>query len=533
MPRPRRRRRTGGFDIDDQIAATESDPDTGADVTGAKGQIRGSSLLLVGRFVSIGLNFLTQVILVRSLSQSDYGAFAYVLSLVNLGEMIVMFGLDRGVGRFLAIYDEEGDQARLFGTLAMALGTILSLGLALILLVVGFREVIGGLIIDDPVALSLLVILILLSPIQALDQLFGSVLAVFASARSIFFRKYVLAPLLRLTVVGLLALGDRNVEFLAVGYVVAGALGVAVYAGILWRVIGDRGLRPYLRPGRFIMPVRTVLAFTFPLMTTDLVFTTMNTVDTIILGHYGGTDAVASFRVIQPLAGMNTVVFSAFTMLYMPAASRLFARSDRPGIADLYWRTAVWMAVLSFPVFAVTTSLAEPVTVALYGDRYADSATYLALLSFAAYVNVALGFNGLTLRVFGFVRYVVLLNLATAVANLLLLLVLVPALGALGAALATTTSMVLHNVLKQMGLGRGTGIRVFDLRYLRVYATIIIAAVVIAAVNAALRPHAIVGLAIAGAISFVVLVVNRPLLDVSKIFPEVQRLPIIGRLMGV
>ena len=45
--------------------------------------------------------------------------------------------------------------------------------------------------------------------------------------------------------------------------------------------------------------------------------------------------------------------------------------------------------------------MAQALTVQLYGRRYADSAVYMALLSFGYYFNTALGFNGLTLRIFG------------------------------------------------------------------------------------------------------------------------------------
>jgi O-antigen/teichoic acid export membrane protein len=235
---------------------------------------------------------------------------------------------------------------------------------------------------------------------------------------------------------------------------------------------------------------------------------------------------------VQPLAGLNLIVFSSFTMLYMPAASRLFARNDRPAIADLYWRTAIWMAVFSFPVFAVTTSLAGPVTVALYEERYADSATYLMLLSVGGYLNAALGFNGLTLRVFGFIRYTVAINLIAAAANVALNLTLIPIYGALGAAIATCSTMILHNILKQAGLARGTGIDVFDRQYLRVYLIVAAAAGTLAFIQFTVRPHVIVGLVLAGVASLVVLLSNRHLLRVAEIFPGVLRFPPARWLLG-
>jgi O-antigen/teichoic acid export membrane protein len=522
----------GGSRISDQMTTTEGEPVAAPDASATHRQIRGSSLLLSGRFISLGINFLVQVLIARHLSQGDYGAFAYALSLVTLGEMLVTVGLDRGVSRFLAIYDEEHDYDRMFGTLVMVTGTVLSLGLVLILLVVGLQGLIGDTMVSDPVAVGILVILIVLSPIQALDNLLGNVLAVFASARSIFLRKYVIAPLLRLAVVVLLVLGNYGVGFLAAGYVLTGALGVLIYGGILWRVLGERGVRSQFHRGTIRIPARAILAFTFPLLTTDLVYIAMNTTDAIFLGHFWGTEEVAAFRVIQPLAGLNTVVFASFTMLYMPMASRLFARGDRDGVGDLYWRTAIWMAVFSFPVFAVTTALAEPITLFLYQERYAESSTYLALLSFGYYFNAALGFNGLTIRVFGFIRYTVVINLIAAIANVTLNLLLIPTYGALGAAVATAATLILHNVLKQAGLARGTGIALFEPRYVRVYAVIVGAVVALGAIEFVWDPPVVVSIGLAALASFVVLAANRKLLTVAEIFPEVLRLPFARRILG-
>jgi len=371
-------------------------------------QIRGSSLLTVGRVFSLGVNFLVQVLIARYLSTTQYGAWAYALSLVTLGETISTFGLDRGVSRFLAMYDEHKDYRRLTGTLLLVTGTILSLGVTIVLLVVGLQSWLSGHVIGDAATVSVLLVLILLSPLQAADNLLSGVLATFASARSIFFRRYVLTPGLRLVVVLLLVLGEQSVHFLAWGYVLSGAVGIVVYCVILWQVLGRRGVRQHLRIRQSKVPFKAILGFTIPLLTTDLVYVSMTTTDAVLLQHFYGTSEVAALRVIQPLANLNLVVYSSFTLLFTPMAARLLARDDRDGVAELYWRTATWVAVFSFPMFALTVFMAKPMTVAFYQDRYAASAVFLALLSAAQYFNAALGFNGLTLRVFGFLRYTIL-----------------------------------------------------------------------------------------------------------------------------
>ena len=83
--------------------------------------IRGSSLLLFGRLLSVAANFGTQVMIVRYLSKTDYGIFAYALAIAGAGQSIAVLGLDRAVGRFLPMYDERGEHGRLLGALLMVI----------------------------------------------------------------------------------------------------------------------------------------------------------------------------------------------------------------------------------------------------------------------------------------------------------------------------------------------------------------------------------------------------------------------------
>jgi O-antigen/teichoic acid export membrane protein len=499
----------------------------------ARKQIRGSSLLLAGKIVSLGVNFAVQVVVIRYLSKTDYGAFAYALSLVGLGSSIATFGLDRSITRFIPIYDEQGNYRKLFGTLVLAFGTVASIGLISVVVVYGLLATVGGgSLLGSERAVSVLLVLIVLSPIQALDGLLMGMFAVFSKPRAIFFRKYVLTPSLRLTIILLLVLGSQGVIFLAAGYVVSGALGVALYSVMLHRMLRGEGLLERFSLGSMEVPAREVFSFTIPLLTSDLVYMAMNTSDVILLGHFGGAPEVAAFRVVTPAATLNQLVMTSFTLLFTPLAARMFARDDREGVNRLYWQTAIWIAVLSFPIFALTFSLARPVTETLFGSRYADSATYLALLSFAYYFNAALGFNGLTLKVFGRLRYIVSINALVAIVNVGVNLILIPRYGPLGAAIGTSSTLVLHNLLKQAGLLLGTGVRLFQRRYVAVYTTIGLAAGLLFAVQLVVSPPAYVGFALAALASLVVIALTRGALRAAETFPELMRFRVLRLIAG-
>lgn len=488
-------------------------------------QIRGSSLMIVGRFLSLGLNFLVQILIVRYLSKSDYGAFAYALSIVTLGETVVTLGLDRAVTRFIPIYDEQKDYARLFGTLVMVFGTVLTLGLGLLLVFFAFPGFIGERIVTDEQALGLMTIMIFLSPVQALDTLFNGLFTVFSSPKAIFFRKYVVGPGLRLLAVGLLILTRSNVEFLAFGYLLAGVFIIAVFGVILYHMLRSNNYFQHLNIREIRVPAKAILAFTVPLLASDLLYTIMGTIDAILLEQYHGTEAVGAFRAVLPMARLNQVVLASFALLYTPAAARMFARRDREGINDLYWQNAIWTAVVSFPIFALTFSLAQPVTTTLLEERYADSAVIMALLSLGYYFDAALGQNGLTLKVLGKIRYIVAVYIGAAVLSVIFNLMFIPTYGALGAGIGTALTLVAFNIMKQLGLLFGTGINLFDLRYRSIYIVVAIAAVGLLVVQIVLAPPFILSFVLAMLVSIVVLRVNRSALRVEETFPELLRIP--------
>jgi O-antigen/teichoic acid export membrane protein len=507
-------------------------------------QIRGSSLMLVGRAISMAVTFTIQVLIVRYLTKANYGAFAYALSFVTVGQTIATLGLDRAITRFVPIYHEHRDYNKMFGTILMVVGTVLSIGLALVLLAYAFQGFVAQTLLgsqehDKGLVVALLLILIGMAPMEALDDLIEGLTAIFASPRSIFFRKYILAPGLKLSVVLLLIASGRDVFFLAGGYLFASSLGVAVYVSVLIRVLRKQDFFKHFDRKAITFPVREVFAFTIPLLTSDLVFVLMSASDAVLLGHFRNTTEVAAFRVVQPAAILNQFVFQSFTLLFTPLAARMFARNDRQGINNLYWQTALWISVLSFPIFALTFSMAHPITVLLYGQQYEQSAVILALLSVGYYFNAALGFNGLTLKVYGKLRYIVVINILAAVVNVAINLVLIPMYGAFGAACGTCGTMIVHNILKQAGLRFGTGISPFEWRYFKGYLSIAIAALGLLAVQRLLpkdfsltSPYIYISGVCAAVVAMIVIGFNRKSLNVGQNFPELLRFPLMKRLFG-
>jgi O-antigen/teichoic acid export membrane protein len=501
-------------------------------VTATKHQIRGSSLLMFGQLMSKGLTFLVQVLIVRYLAKNDYGAFAYALSIASLGTTICLFGLDRAVTRFAPIYHEREDYRKMAGTIVMALSTVLLMGVAVILVFYGLQGYLNRAFIKDDLATALLLILVFFAPVDAINNLMNGMFAVFSKPGAIFFRKYVLGPGLEIIVVVLLIVGKSGVYFLSLGYLFSGVLAIVIYGAILLQMLRKMDLLRFFNPAIIQIPAREILSFTIPLLTSDLVYTVMNTVDAVLVGYFYSTGALAGLRAVQSSAKLNQFVLSSFALLFTPVAARMFARNDQKGINNLYWQNAVWIAVVSFPIFVLTFSLAKPITILVYGQRYEDSAVIMALLALAYYFNAATGQNGMTLKVYGKLRLIVLINVAAAVLNLLVNLIFVPRYGALGAAFGTFITLMLFNCMKQGGL-RLIGIRIFDPTYLKVYLSIVATAVAVLLVDVVFSPPVYLSIAVAGVGSWLVFRINIHLLNVEHTFPELLKIPFLKQILGI
>jgi O-antigen/teichoic acid export membrane protein len=379
---------------------------------------------------------------------------------------------------------------------------------------------------------AVLTALIVTVPLGALDRLLAAVFATFGRARTIFLRRYVLAPSLQLAVVVLFVIRHASLIALAYGFVLGEVVGLVLYAAALRRLFREAGLLTHFSLRRIRMPVRDLFAFSIPLATGDWLAAFVQSSGVLVLAYVYSTHDVALLRAVLPVALLNESVLLSFALLFVPAASRLFACGDFEGLNLFYWRTSVWIAVLSFPVFAATFALATPLSVLFFGSRYAASGHLLHVLALGIYLQGTLGFNGNMLKVAGFVRSLMFINLAALAINAALILLLVPRYGAIGAAWAMTGTLVVHNVLKQVGLLGVPGLRAADARFALPFIVLLGAVLALALLRWA-APHSLfILLPGACAITLVVVILTRRNLQIGDVFPELRRLAILRPLLA-
>jgi O-antigen/teichoic acid export membrane protein len=207
--------------------------------------VRGSALLLSGRFLSLALNLLTQILIIRYLSKTDYGMFAYALALVSMLTSMNRLGMERAVARFVPIYEEKNDLASAAGIVILAIGTLATLGGSTVVLVTGFQGLLAGTLDVDPAVISILVLLITLAPVTAIDNVLEALLSALDKPRIIFFRKYIIGPCLKLAAISFTLFFSGSIYMLAMSYMLAGVAGLLLYGLLLKDVLREHHLIQY------------------------------------------------------------------------------------------------------------------------------------------------------------------------------------------------------------------------------------------------------------------------------------------------
>ncbi len=494
------------------------------------GHFRGSTVLVFGRFIGLGLDLVTQVIIVRALTRTEFGAFAFGLSVASFAATIALLGLDKTISRFVPLYEEQQDERRLAGSLVVAFGIVAAVSAFMVLVLIGLEATLGDKLVENQLAREMLLILFLMAPIRAFDSLMTSTFATFGSTRSIVIRRNIIAPGLQLLVVLVVLVADQPPRILALGYVAAGALGIALFASVLARQLRMRGIARRIRRRDVALPGRALLSFSLPLLSSDVVMLLRTSVVVILLQYLGTSREVAAYGAVLPLARQNLVIYQSFAFLFVPLAARLYARREDRRLRDMYWRTAAWIAVATFPALVMSVPLAGGVTVLLFGPSYADSATVLAVLAIGHFVSAALGFNSVTLRVQGAVRLIVVVDVFAAIISVGGSILLIPIYGALGAAVATSATLIAQNLLYQRALARSS-VGVPERRHVMTFVAIAAMIALLCLLQYVFQPWLIVGVVLGGIAWLVLLLTSRRSLGIATYFPELLRIPGAKRLL--
>lgn len=346
----------------DQVAKRGADPRTEAPPARSLGsQVgRGAAWSVASnitmRFASIAIT----AVLARLLSKEDFGVFAIALAVY----LVVSSLAELGMGAAIARSAKEPDEiAPTVASISILVGGCLSVALYL-----GAPALSNAL--GQPSAAQ---------PIQVLS-LCLFLTGLFAVPGAQLVREFRQDRIFLATVVGFVVANPLLVVLAVNG---GGATAFAwsrvvgqLATGIVFYFSTSRRYRPGWRSER----VGPLIRFGLPLSIANLVNLALLNADFMILGRLVSAAEVGVYMIAFNVAGWSTALLgSVMNNVVVPAFGRVGADRGRLGTALVSGTRLV--SLLAFPIGALTCALAEPLVLAVFGEKWSEAVPVLSVLA--------------------------------------------------------------------------------------------------------------------------------------------------------
>ncbi len=411
------------------------------------------------RIFSMGFKFLTSILLARVLTVQHYGAFSFALSWLLMLTLLAPLGFDRLLQREVAYFRVQENWGRLNGLWRWTWQT--SLGMALFIIagvfLIQYQRSTHLIPLPflvphqfqvfytvDTLAQQTIMIALLALPFTVLIKLSLNTMQGLQRVVRGQIPEFVIQPLLFIGLVGgtYLILG-RNINAIQVMSIhVAVVFFVAVYA--LWQV-----QRSFPQRSKLALPIiegRKWLRQATPLFGLNLLLIVHSRADYILVGLLQDVGSVAFYNVAFTLAGLVSLVLTSAAASLSPTFATLHAQGDYVKLEKLVIRSARAIMLASLPIVAGLIVLGLPI-LRLYGPAYQTAYPALIVLVIGQFVNMSTGAVAQLLTMTGHERFTLIGQGISVVAYVMLLIVLIPPLGIMGAALATTAHKIIVNAI--------------------------------------------------------------------------------------
>jgi O-antigen/teichoic acid export membrane protein len=413
-------------------------------LTGA--MARHSSANLAMRIFGLGSGFLFAVAAARLLGPAGYGIVAVAISAATVLAAIAVLGLDGLALRHTAalVTKREWDDLRLFIRWACLWVMSASAVAALLMLgVSGWSDTFGSALRIAAIAVPLLAGILLLKSI-----ILGSGQVIASQIPNEVVRWIVILPIVAVLLV--LRHGSPELVILAV---VAGLVSALVVSGRLLRGLmarwpGASAIDPKRR--KWLHQAMPFLAISvFGIIGTEI--------STLLLGWLSGPREAGLYQPIAKLAPIMLLATYSIETALAPRITQKWEAGDHIGLQRLMRRSA-FASTIATTLISAAILLASPLILGAFGSEFAAYKNYLYWIAAAQLTNAALGASPLLLAMVGDMRHRLQAQAVNMVVQLGLAVALIPALGALGAVISLSFSILVWAGLHWWLAWRTTGI---------------------------------------------------------------------------
>ena len=379
--------------------------------------VRGAALATIASAVFVASGYAVNVWLGRLLGPVDYGRFGVILALMTVLNVVQSAAIPQATARFVAQSPESGP-----GILRRGVELQLLIAFTLTILLAGLAPVISELLGDEALT-DLLRLMALILPPYGLFTL----LVAFHNGRRAYTRQVLTQGAYSVAKVTMAIGLAYPLQLMGAigGYVLAPLAAIAVGWQRLW---APRAALPYRAILAFAAPVSVHALGSVGQLNVDIFFVKALAPDSGAAGYYAAA---------QSLSRIPYFLLSGLAFILLPAVAAAAARGG-PAVRSTTARAIRAATLIVVPAAMLVALTSGPLIELFYSPSYAPGAGPLALLSVGMGVLALASVAASVLIGVGKTALTAATSLIGVAITVVLCLVLIPPLGGVGAALATT-----------------------------------------------------------------------------------------------
>ncbi|MFQ6057216.1 MAG: flippase, partial [Methanosarcinales archaeon] len=335
--------------------------------------VKGTGIVFVGTIIGMLLAFISRLIIIRYLSQSEYGAFSLGLALMNIFVFISTLGLQQGIPRYMGYFRGKNEKK-----IWSVISSSLQLSMVSSIFISFFSYFSSGFFADFfniPELSIILKIFAIAIPFFALINIFVSIFRGFDRVDvKVYFR-----DILRniLTIIFFVLIVIFGLSFVSVMYAYTAAI---IITAIFFAIYSIKRLFRVKEDEKSESMRKSLLFFSIPLLAQGFLIMVMSWTDTLMLGYFKTADIVGLYNAALPLSRLIPLFLTSLVFIYVPIVSQLYSKNLIEEMRRNYAVLTKWILSATLPVFLTLFLFPSTVLNFFFGYRYIQADFALQIL---------------------------------------------------------------------------------------------------------------------------------------------------------
>lgn len=412
---------------------------------------KGGSIIFLGMVFSKAFSFFYRVIVGSQLGPSTYGVISVMMSVFSVVTVISYLGMPNSVQHFVSHFKSQDDLEKAGEIVNYALTAVIISSTLVSILLFFAAPFLSRTVFGNPNLVWPLRIVALILPLRGVGLIFAAIPDAYEKMRYKVYTERIWNSIPKL----ILLLISISMGWGAIGAAAAFAFpfGTAFVLNYIFakKVFPEFSLRPKLKFREFYRNGRGRLAnHSIPLMFSGAVGIFSGNIDTFVIQIIKGSSQVGLYQAAFPFAVLITMSSSIFNTIFFSNASKLRSRGNDSQLLETYHTVIKWTVLTSIPAFLILFVFPK-IGILVFGREYLQAVNTLRILALGFTFSTVVGpvnkiYQATEETQIDF--YTSVFNTGT---NLILNVILISIMfGPLGAAIATSTAIILTNTVHTM-----------------------------------------------------------------------------------